>query len=378
MDGEGEYGIARVSIVEGNLLDVSDPLLAEVLQHRREVGGADPEVVLDLLYGLPPVRVADQHSPAGGVRAGPHSSAEMPGVADHQLEVVVVVDPRREVGVVVGELLVGHHLVAVLVPALHELLQRLDRGLLLGKHIGVLGDVVQGLQLIQGDQVVAVGVQQGVGLVHQGLPPVIGRSPQRALQLRHANLPAAVAVKEGHQLVHLSGGEPQAVGLQAGLQLELVQQAVAVVVHDPQHPYQPPDAVPPAALVGKHPHLVHRGEPTARQLRRLQSRVSRCRPRQSQVRSREGRVEVRRGGLVVRLGLRRVSRVAQQGAGQCEALLALRVDHVVVPAVGGVRAVAGLQLGGDGRWRRFPGNLEGLCSWRKRLPRLVGAQRRAM
>ena len=62
--------------------------------------------------------MAHQHAAAGGVGAPALAAADVPSVADHQLEVVVVVDGGGAVAVVLDELL-GRHL-AVLVDAVER------------------------------------------------------------------------------------------------------------------------------------------------------------------------------------------------------------------------------------------------------------------
>jgi hypothetical protein len=60
--------------------------------------------------------VRHEHSATGGVGAPSLATADVPGVAHHELEVIVLVDGGGEVGVVLTELLHGH--LAILVCAL--------------------------------------------------------------------------------------------------------------------------------------------------------------------------------------------------------------------------------------------------------------------
>jgi hypothetical protein len=60
------------------------------------------------------------HAAVGGVLAPPLAPRDVPGVADHQLEVVVVVDGRTAVGVVLLELVDGDYAVLLVVFAAVE------------------------------------------------------------------------------------------------------------------------------------------------------------------------------------------------------------------------------------------------------------------
>ena len=90
------------------LVNANSYLIQEVLEHLVLVISADAEVVFDLFHGLASVHVDHCYAAAGGVGAPALAAADVPGVADHEFEVVVLVDGGAQVCVVLAELLRAH------------------------------------------------------------------------------------------------------------------------------------------------------------------------------------------------------------------------------------------------------------------------------
>jgi hypothetical protein len=64
-------------------------------------------IYLDLLHGVSAVGVNNHDAAAGGVLAPSLPTADVPRVADHQLEVIIVINSSRNSGVVSAELVEG-------------------------------------------------------------------------------------------------------------------------------------------------------------------------------------------------------------------------------------------------------------------------------
>ncbi len=79
-------------------------MVLEVGHHGFLVVGCHTNVVFDFLHGLGTVLVRHQNASAGGVGAPAFTSANVPSVADHELEVIVVIDRSGDVAVVLDEL----------------------------------------------------------------------------------------------------------------------------------------------------------------------------------------------------------------------------------------------------------------------------------
>jgi hypothetical protein len=87
--------------------------------------------------------VRHEHSATGGVGAPSLATADVPGVAHHELEVIVLVDGGGEVGVVLTELLHSH--LAILVCALkgaEELTEKAVRSGQAGRQEGSLENLI--------------------------------------------------------------------------------------------------------------------------------------------------------------------------------------------------------------------------------------------
>ena len=215
-----------------------DALPAQPRRHALPVVRREPQVVLDLLHRLAPVRVRHQHAAVGRVGRPALAAGDVPCVADHELEVVVVVDGCADVVVVVDELLLGHltvHLAAD-VEGVEELAEDLVRRLPARHDVRVLGRVVALGDLVRLNDTVAVLVQHIEGHVHEAPAAIAHRPPDATQQLFKVDAAVAVPVEEVEERAQLLVVEVH-VHLRHGL-LELVQRQrlAPIVVHDAEAP----------------------------------------------------------------------------------------------------------------------------------------------
>ena len=205
--GRGAVGSELDAIAALDVLNVRDTLLDQAVHHLLSVVSADAEVVLDLLHGLRAVGVADQHTSAGGVGAPALAAADVPGVADHQLEVVIVVDATGAVAVVLDELSSGH--AAILVDGIEgvqELSEDVVLGAAAGQHVGVLVSVVLGGDVVQLDHTTVVRVKDLESHQHQLSAAVVQLAADAEDELVEIDGAGAVAVEVVEDDAHLLGG----------------------------------------------------------------------------------------------------------------------------------------------------------------------------
>mmetsp|Transcript_56640 Transcript_56640/g.94008 ORF Transcript_56640/g.94008 Transcript_56640/m.94008 type:complete len:561 (+) Transcript_56640:2635-4317(+) len=270
-----EYGALQIpgfggvaTVQEIDLHNIRNALRDQVLPHLLHLMRLDPKVVLEGLNGLPAVGVLHEHAAARGAGGHPLAPADVPRVAQQQLEVVVVVRHRAHVVVVLAELPQRHGVRRSFVgPVLRELLVDVLGACGAAEDLRVMVGVVQLQHLGHQDGSGPFRVQLLERLTHQLAPGVHGQATDPREQLPRFDYPGAVAVKEVHELVHLlrSGVQPQV--LQSCDKSVLVQLHVAVwAQHVLQRPGQRAHAPPPVDVVQREPHKVH-----GRQSHRLQA-----------------------------------------------------------------------------------------------------------
>eukprot|EP00754_Rhynchopus_humris_P044810 Rhum_TRINITY_DN4417_c0_g1::Rhum_TRINITY_DN4417_c0_g1_i1::g.14304::m.14304 len=288
-----------------------------------------------------------QHPAARRILRRTLSARQVPRVANHQLEELLVVDPRRDVVVVRDKLVQSHLRAAVLVPRRDELLQHVVFRQRPREHLWVLRRVVRHLNVLKGNTPVEVLVEALVRLPHQLQAPVVHPAPHTRHKLRDRHLSGAVAVEVPEHNVGLLAHQPQPVEGHALHDFLLRELAVPVLV---QHREAAPDAteaLAPAPRQDEGAHLVdeHRLLVLRRQRLAVPARGAAC-------------VLVRRaaeGGLRLAAplveGLVHEVRVLQ-GLVPGEDRVALVDDVHHGPLVGGERVVDAhvrVRLGGDGR-----------------------------
>eukprot|EP00636_Phaeomonas_parva_P017624 CAMPEP_0118869644 /NCGR_PEP_ID=MMETSP1163-20130328/12899_1 /TAXON_ID=124430 /ORGANISM="Phaeomonas parva, Strain CCMP2877" /LENGTH=337 /DNA_ID=CAMNT_0006804559 /DNA_START=135 /DNA_END=1146 /DNA_ORIENTATION=+ len=251
---EGGVGRARPRRLLGRLRRVHaaeevdgggvDALAAQAALHALGVVGGEAEVVLDLLHGLAPGGVRDEHAAVRRVRGPALAAGDVPGVADHELEVVVFIDGGRDVGVVVLELAARDlpvHLAAH-VEGVEELAENVVLRLLAREHVRVLRGVEGLHHLLRLDDAAAVLVEHVEGHVHEAAAARVEHAAHAREELVEVHAAAAVLVEVSEEHLHLLLAEPQ-VHLGHGLlELAELQALRAVVVHDAELPREPDDA----------------------------------------------------------------------------------------------------------------------------------------
>mmetsp|Transcript_13190 Transcript_13190/g.21942 ORF Transcript_13190/g.21942 Transcript_13190/m.21942 type:complete len:231 (+) Transcript_13190:169-861(+) len=143
-----------------------DPLRLQPSHHACFVVRSQAQVILDLLHALTAIGMSHQHTAIGGIGSPSFSSADVPGIADHELEVVFVVDVGAKVGVVVHKLLFRDHAVlhSTDIEGIQEVGEDLFGCLPPSNDIRVLGGIVHGGDLLRVDHTVAVFVELLEGL----------------------------------------------------------------------------------------------------------------------------------------------------------------------------------------------------------------------
>jgi len=117
-------------------------------------------VASHLLDALSAIGIRDQLSSDSRVLELAFAAIQVPGVPDHELEVVILVDRRAHILVVVLELGQRHLVVTdVSIPLGHELRQDIITAHLASLVLGVLGHVIRCRNVIQFDQTAMVSVQ---------------------------------------------------------------------------------------------------------------------------------------------------------------------------------------------------------------------------
>ena len=227
----------------------ADALLRQAPAVPVHVARAHAEVVLDLLYGLAAVRMCHEHALVGGISAPAVAAGDVPGVADHELEVVVVVDGRADAAVVLDELVEGDDPILIsAVKADQELGQHLCLRLSAAENVRMLRSVVDAADVIDGDLAVAGPVEHLEGPAHQPGPSRVHLASQSGQKLVEGDAPVPVSVEEREDGVDVAVLQVNAHVLQPVAHLRLAQTAVAVVVHDAQYASDAADTVRAAAV----------------------------------------------------------------------------------------------------------------------------------
>eukprot|EP00755_Sulcionema_specki_P005148 Sspe_Gene.31962::Locus_15698_Transcript_1_1_Confidence_1.000_Length_1122::g.31962::m.31962 len=190
----------------------------------------------------------DAHASVRSVSRHIFSTRQVPCVPEHELEVLVILNPRAEVLVVLDELLFRDLVVPILVPRRAELTEDLLGGLRAVEHVRVVACVVSHFEVVHGDLPVFVLVQPHVGLLHHLQPLGVHLAPNANEKLRDADVPIVVPIKVVHNRVELIGGEDHPIMLQPLLQLRLIELLVSIVVHQAQDTGERADAVLSPAL----------------------------------------------------------------------------------------------------------------------------------
>lgn len=182
----------------------------------------------------------DLAAPALGAHALTGLGGELPGVLDHELEVVVVIDGGRDVVIVLDELLLGDNIVRGTIVAhsmlslesLKELLENLIFSLLASENFWVSISSVDALDVVNIDPTIVIFVENIVGLEDDLLSSRVHGAADGTNELVELKETSLVVIEVVEELLHLTLGETEHVIRASLSELELVERARVVVVHD--------------------------------------------------------------------------------------------------------------------------------------------------
>mmetsp|Transcript_20665 Transcript_20665/g.27882 ORF Transcript_20665/g.27882 Transcript_20665/m.27882 type:complete len:217 (-) Transcript_20665:25-675(-) len=160
--------------------------------------------------------------------------ADLPDGLHHADEVLVAGQAHRQIGVVVVPLLSTDRAVVVAAHAVEpvqEFLQDLIAGLLSVDEVLVLRNVVDCVDISDGDSVGAVTIDEGEGLVNHGLSALGERVSEAADELLVSDVAVAIHIVVLHQSLNLNHLREKPVGGESLSELAQVELLVAVVVH---------------------------------------------------------------------------------------------------------------------------------------------------
>ena len=133
-------------------------------------------------------------------------------VANHELEVIVAVDARRDVLVVVLKLLNRHDVITLVsLPKRHEFAEDFVSGLVSRLEVRVEADIVSNTNIIDSDLATAILVQHAVGLMHHVSSAIVEITADGAQKLIEGDLTVLVGIEMLHNLSHLDLTQLQAV-----------------------------------------------------------------------------------------------------------------------------------------------------------------------
>jgi len=185
----------------------------------------------------------------GGVGTLALSSGNVPGIAHHKFEVIVLVDAGTNIGVVFLKFFESNLAVTLLgVPLGHELVEDVILGHLAGLVLGVEGHVVVHKQVLNVNNSVSSLVQLLEGKADQVLSALGKVSTDTSEELVESDLSVVVLVEVLENAFELGGGESVAVLLETPHELMSVHSLVTVVVHAAEHNSETADAVSTSAL----------------------------------------------------------------------------------------------------------------------------------
>ena len=139
--------------------------------------GLHAKVVLHLHHLLAAVSFRYQHTCVGRIGGLAFSTTDVPRIADHELEISIVVNARRKVVVVVGEFLNSH--LAVLLAShlehLQEVLDALEARFLARNEVGVLVHAIPLFQVLSRHEAIALQIQTSKGQLYESLAFLVQR-----------------------------------------------------------------------------------------------------------------------------------------------------------------------------------------------------------
>mmetsp|Transcript_95024 Transcript_95024/g.273528 ORF Transcript_95024/g.273528 Transcript_95024/m.273528 type:complete len:244 (-) Transcript_95024:308-1039(-) len=228
--------------------DILHALPRQLLPQSLLVSEVQAQVGLELDDLLRAVAERHQNPLIRGVLAPTLAPGDVPCIADHELEIIVVVDGRGDVLVVLRKFLpVDVPVVVDAVELVEEVAEGVLGGEVAGHDVGVVLHVEGRRDVIDFDQAVAGPVQDVKGLVDQLHAPRVERPSGGDEEFINAQLPGAVLVAGLQEQAYVVVGHVQAIAGEALLELLHGYGLVVVAVHDPEGPRQRVDALGAAA-----------------------------------------------------------------------------------------------------------------------------------
>ena len=197
-----------------------------------------------LLDALIAIGIRDQLSSNSRVLVLAFAAIQVPGVPDHELKVVVLVDRRAHILVVVLELGQRHLVVTdVGIPLGHELRQDIITAHLARLELRVLGHVVSRRNVIQFDQSTMVSVQLVICLLDEGQSTLVHIAADAPEEFIIRDLAVVVFVEVLKYALEFRGAQCVAVLAQAPHEFVTIHFFVTVVVHAAEDNTQATDSV---------------------------------------------------------------------------------------------------------------------------------------
>ena len=180
----------------------------------------------------------------GGPTLGAHTLSgllgKFPGVLDHELEVVVIIDGGRDVVVVLDELLLGDNVVGSSVVShgmlslegLQELLKDLILSLLTRDNIGMSAGIVDTLDIFDVNPAVAISIESSISLHDNLLSSLVHGASNSSDELVVLEETGSIVVEVVEELLHLTLGEAEHEVTASLGELVFIKRSGVVVIHD--------------------------------------------------------------------------------------------------------------------------------------------------
>ena len=235
------------------------------------------KIVLDLFHGLTAIGMRHKHARVGCVRAPALATGDVPGIADHELEVVVVINRAANIGIVVLPFLFCHH--SILRPAdvkaVKELAEYLVFGHTTSDYLRVLRCVVTTNNILCVKNARSILVDLGECQPHEIKPAWIHRTTHTTDEFFVVYRPAAIFVEKCEQLLERVGVETERTLIHCLRELGAVKRLGAIIVHDTELAPQSDDTACTSLLQFTSEALQHILHTTARTCRAATTRGAR-------------------------------------------------------------------------------------------------------
>jgi len=200
------------------------------------------QLVVDGRHALRPILVGHQDTAIGGVGSGPGAPRYAPGIANHQLEIIISVNGCAQSLVVVLEFSKGHGTVTIhIIPLPHKLPHGLFDGLFTGLHFRVMGEIIYIHHFLHSNVPRPVFVQNVEGHTNHIPSSLIQITFHPDQKFAHIQDAIAISIKVMKHFIKFSNVKLDTIVLQAELQFVFGQSFVSIVVHNRQCSLEPLD-----------------------------------------------------------------------------------------------------------------------------------------